>query len=180
MGKRHLYWRYCILLWKRHNSVPWASSPHIPRQPSPWWSDSDATFWTDKDCSFKWKSFPITSLTQLIIAYLHYQIFSIIFVYLYCMWIIMISHVGQSGRWPLSTFCPVRALTFVNLFGQWGCTISIASAIAIVLYYVYNSHHMIFMYLCYALKAGPMKDLASAMSVAVCPQGWAYEGFSLC
>ena len=52
-----------------------------------------------------------------------------------------------------------------------GCTIAIAMAIVIVLYYVYIVYicHMIFMYLCYALKAGPMKDLASAMSVAVCP-----------
>ena len=88
----------------------------------------------------------------------------------------------------MSTFCPVRALTFVNFLAHevlvydhcLGCTIAIAIAIVIVLYYVYNAHRMIFMYLCYALKAGPMKDLASAMSVAVCPQGWAYEGFSLC
>ena len=61
-----------------------------------------------------------------------------------------------------------------------GCTIAIAIAIVIVLYYVYNAHRMIFMYLCYALKAGPMKDLASAKSVAVCPQGWAYEELRLC
>ena len=93
----------------------------------------------------------------------------------------------QSGRWPLSTYLASEAVQFqlqvqLQLYYIM-CTIPIIWYLCICVMPLRLGLWRTWLLPClwlFALKAGPMKDLAYAKSVAVCPQGWAYEGLGFC